>query len=93
MPRPYTLLWFWQEFVSGSCVSATFLVFFAGLAWTGLGSLGEIRCCNIETVHIKRYKANDKKTEPPDSELITYTALLLQDVQKYPPARRVPQLI
>jgi hypothetical protein len=54
------------------------------------GSLGEIRCCN-EAVHIRRHRATDKKTEPSKSEVVT--ALLLQYIQKYPLARRVPQLI
>jgi hypothetical protein len=63
-------------------------LFFTGLAWTG--SVGETRCCN-EAVHIRRHKGTDKKTEPLISEVVT--ALLLQDIQKYPLARRMPQLI
>jgi hypothetical protein len=61
---------------------------FTGLAWAG--SLDEIRCCN-EAVHIRRHRATDRKTETLSSEVVT--ALLMQDIQKYPLARRVPQLI
>jgi hypothetical protein len=62
--------------------------FFAVLAWTG--SLGEIRCYK-RAVHIRRHRYTDKKTETSNSEVIA--ALPMQDIQKYPLARRVPQLI
>jgi hypothetical protein len=61
---------------------------FAGLAWTG--SCSEIRCCN-KAAHIRRHRATDKKTEKSSSEVVA--ALLMQDIQQYLLARRVPQLI
>jgi hypothetical protein len=53
-------------------------VCFCDLFSNGLGSLGEIRCCN-EAVHIERHRATDKKTEPSKSEVVT--TLLLQYIQ------------
>jgi hypothetical protein len=61
---------------------------FAGLAWTG--SCSEIRCCN-KAAHIRRHRASDKRTGKLNSEVVA--ALLMQDIQQYPLARRVPQLI
>jgi hypothetical protein len=52
--------------------------------------ISEIRCCN-KAAHIRRHRATDKKTKTSNSEVVT--ALLIQDIQKYPLARRVPQLI
>jgi hypothetical protein len=62
--------------------------FFAGLAWTG--SCSESRCCN-KAAHIRRHRAIDKKTETSNSEVVT--ALLIEDIQKYRLALRVPQVI
>jgi hypothetical protein len=61
---------------------------FAGLAWTG--SCSESRCCN-KAAHIRRHIATNKKTETSNSEVVT--AVLMQDIQQYPLARIVPQLI
>jgi hypothetical protein len=80
----YAPLGFWRKFL----VRVFLRPFFAGLAWTG--SCSEIRCWN-KAAHIRRHRATDKKTETSNSEVIT--ALLIQDIQKYPLARRVPQLI
>jgi hypothetical protein len=57
---------------------------FAGLEWTGSW------CCN-KAAHIRRDRATNKKTEKSNCEVVA--ALLMQDIQQYPLARRVPQLI
>jgi hypothetical protein len=65
-------------------------LFFTSLAWTGSLELSEIRCCD-EAVHTRRHREPDKMTEQSNSEIVA--SLLLQDIQKYPLVRRVPQEI